>query len=502
MHQRTALIAVAAALSLGPASRAQAPVDVDHIANWPAPLFWQPAVHNTERANFRGRFQEQVIRPDAASLGKPATFVAMSPCRVVDTRFSTFPAGFGPPSFAAEQTRVIAVPSGPCSVPHNAVAYSLNIAVLPIPPGNPMRWLTAWDDGSPQPLASTLNDKAGLITSNSAVVPAGNAGAIDIFTKDPTDVIVDINGYYLPAADASANTIVGLGALASFSGGTGSNTAVGASALNADTTGPDNTAVGSNALLSNTTGSTNTAIGSAALPHNTTGNANTAIGVGALSKNTSGNSNTAIGDSALSQNTSGNGNTAIGYNALVSTTGSNNFAIGNNAGTGANGNWNVFIANQGVAGDTNLIRIGDANQTKIFMSGISGVTTGGAAVPVVVDGNGQLGTASSSRSTKQDIEDMGDTTSTLMSLHPVRFHYKAWGADSAMQYGLIAEDVAGVAPDLVARTPKGEIMTVFYDKVNAMVLNQVQEQQRLIDKQSTLIQQLESRIADLENRAK
>ena len=97
---------------------------------------------------------------------------------------------------------------------------------------------------------------------------------------------------------------------------------------------------------------------------------------------------------------------------------------------------------------------------------------------------------------------MGDTTETIMSLHPVQFHYKVDGPDSSMQYGLIAEDVAKVAPDLIERDTKGEILTVHYEKVNAMVLNQVQEQQRLIEKQNALIQQLESRIAELENRDK
>jgi hypothetical protein len=439
MHQRFTLFAtIAAALSLVSVSRAQTPVpDVYQISNWAAPLYWQPAVRDSEADFNSGRFRESSVRMTAATVrpASPAIFAAEPPCRVLDTRFPTAPptGPFGAPSFTAGETRQIAVPSAPCPVGSNAVAYSLNIAVVPKPPGSPMRFLTAWDSGT-KPNASTLNDKAGLITSNSAVVPAAPDGSILIYVTDATDVIVDINGYY-QASDSSSNT---------------------------------------------------------------------AIGGGALSKNTGGKNNTAIGYAALSLNTVGNDNTAIGVQALAAVTGSNNFAIGYNAGNQVTGgSQNVLIANQGTSADNGVIRIGDPlNQTKTFISGIHGVTTGGVAVPVVVDGNGQLGTHSSSRSTKQDIEEMGDTTRTIMSLHPVRFHYKAWGPDSEMQYGLVAEDVAEVAPDLVARTPQGEIMTVYYDKVNAMVLNQVQKQQRLIEKQNALIQQLESRIAELENRDK
>jgi hypothetical protein len=491
MHQSVTLLAtVAAALGAVSVSQAQTPVqNVDLISNWQAPLYWQPPVRNSEGAIHRGRIRESAVEPMAAAgsnLGLPAVFVAMTPCRIVETRVASYAPNYGPPAYQAGETRQYALPASPkcLGIPANAVAFSINVAVVPNPLGTPIRWLTIWDTGSPQPQATTLNDYSGIITSNSAVVPAGAGGSISVFVKDgPTDVLIDINGYYLPSADLARNTELGLNALA----------------INA---GTNNTAVGSDALVANTTGTTNTAVGSETMIQNTTGQGNTAIGVGTLAANTTGGQNTAIGNTALAHNTTGSANTAIGNGALAGlTSGDNNFAIGFHAGQLATGGtFNLFIANQGQAGDTNLTRIGDANQHEIFISGIHGVTTGGAAVPVLVDANGQLGTASSSRSTKQDIEDMGDTTGTIMSLHPVRFHYKAWGPDSEMQYGLIAEDVADVAPDLVARTPKGEIMTVYYDKVNAMVLNQVQEQHRLIEKQNTLIQQLESRIAELENR--
>jgi hypothetical protein len=487
MNQRSTLFAVVAAISVIPVSRAQAPVyNPDLVSNWPAPLYWQPPIHDSEGATHRGRIRESAVSMAAApGAGLPAVFVAMSPCRVIDTRVSN--GNFGSPAFAAGQTRSFAIPSNPTcpGIPVNAFAYSFNIGV--IPQAGTLAWLTAWDTGSPQPTAATLNDSAGTIIANAAIVPAGvPGGSINIFAHDPTHVIVDINGYYLPGADASGNTQLGVGALAL-----------------ATPAGPNNTAVGMNALGANTTGSTNTAIGDTALQSNTIGSGNTAIGQGALGQSTTGVQNTAIGVGALQHNNTGFNNTAIGFGALgASTSGHDNFGIGNAAGSlaGFNGNWNVFIANQGQATDSNLIRIGDSNQNRTFISGISGVSVSGVAVQV--DANGQLGVAASSRRFKQDIQDMGDTTSTIMNLHPVQFHYKANGPDSPMQYGLIAEDVAKVAPDLIERDSKGEIFTVHYEKVNAMVLNQVQEQQRLIEKQSALIQQLESRIAELEHRDK
>jgi hypothetical protein len=118
-------------------------------------------------------------------------------------------------------------------------------------------------------------------------------------------------------------------------------------------------------------------------------------------------------------------------------------------------------------------------QSQFFASGIRGITTGNPdAIPVVMDSKGQLGTASSSRRVKRDIEDMGDTTEAVLALRPVRFRYQAHGPDSPVQYGLIAEEVAEVAPELVARDKDGRIETVYYDKVNAMLLNEVQKLHR------------------------
>jgi hypothetical protein len=271
---------------------------------------------------------------------------------------------------------------------------------------------------------------------------------------------------------ADQNTAIGAGAL--LSNTTGSfNVAAGESALFFNTTGTLNVATGHSALLNNTTGSDNTANGSAALVFNTTGTGNTAIGEDALFKNTTGDQNTANGFFALWNNTTGLRNTAIGTKALFGNTiGSFNIAVGRSAGalltTGDN---NIDIGNFGIAGDSATIRIGAA-QTKTFIAGIRGVTTGIAnAIPVLVDTAGQLGTAGSSRRFKSEIKPMNNASEAVLGLRPVTFHYKSDTTDTP-QFGLIAEEVAAVNPDLVVRDKDGEIYTVRYDAVNAMLLNE------------------------------
>jgi hypothetical protein len=271
---------------------------------------------------------------------------------------------------------------------------------------------------------------------------------------------------------ADQNTAIGAGAL--LSNTTGSfNVATGESALFFNTTGTLNVATGDSALLNNTTGSDNTANGSAALVSNTTGTGNTAIGDDALFKNTTGDENTANGFFALWNNTTGLRNTAIGTKALFGNTiGSFNIAVGRGAGTLlTTGDSNIDIGNFGVAGESTTIRIG-ATQTKTFIAGIRGVTTGIAnAIPVLVDTAGQLGTAGSSRRFKSEIKPMNNASEAVLGLRPVTFHYKSDTTDTP-QFGLIAEEVAAVNPDLVVRDKDGEIYTVRYDAVNAMLLNE------------------------------
>jgi hypothetical protein len=346
----------------------------------------------------------------------------------------------------------------------------------------------------------------------------------------------------------SQNTADGYAAL--YSNTTGSyNTASGASALIVNTTGADNSAFGFSALTANTTGNANTATGHSALYHNTSGAQNTADGVFALLDNTAGTNNTAAGFSALSFNTTGLQNAAFGTFALYSNvTGTNNTAAGyealfknkggtqntalrvealySNAGsystavgyqalhhhtsgayngalgwksgfavtTGSN---TIDIDNQGQAGDSDTIRIGtQGTQTNTSIAGIYNNTAVSGLV-VVVDSTGQLGVAqASSERFKTAIVPMGSNTAKLAQLRPVTFKYKT-DPQSTLRYGLIAEEVAKVYPELVIRNESGRIDGVRYDELAPMLLNEVQQQQRKVAVQSDTIASMQHQLTEI-----
>jgi hypothetical protein len=232
-------------------------------------------------------------------------------------------------------------------------------------------------------------------------------------------------------------------------------------------------------------------VGAGALASNGGGNFNNAFGRGALSSHSSGDGNVAVGDSALANHTTGTSNTAIGNSTLVNaTTGDFNIALGLFAGQNITGNNNIDIGNGGVAADSNTIRIGNGSHTQAFIAGTFGVTTGGPAIPVLIDAGGQLGTVSSSRRFKREIESMDSASEAILALKPVTFHYKSDTKDTP-QFGLIAEEVAQVNPDLVVRDKNGEIYTVRYDAVNAMLLNEFLKEHRTVQEQKATIAQLE-----------
>src|SRR6266540_955516 len=291
------------------------------------------------------------------------------------------------------------------------------------------------------------------------------------------------------------NTAIGAQALQANTIGS-SNTANGASALFSNTTGFANTATGITALALNTTGGFNTATGAGALNLNTTGGSNTASGYFALFSNTTGSNNTANGFNALNSNTTGNNNTAIGIDALVSnTTGSTNIALGFLAGvnltTGSN---NIYIGTSGgSSGESAKIRIGtQGTQTATFIAGISGVTVPGG-VGVIVGTNGKLGTTTSSARYKDNIEPMDKASEVIHSLQPVTFRYKhELDPAASPQFGLVAEEVAKVHPDLVARDEEGKPYTVRYEAVNAMLLNEFLKEHRRIDEQARQVQEQEA----------
>jgi hypothetical protein len=297
------------------------------------------------------------------------------------------------------------------------------------------------------------------------------------------------------------NTAIGYRTLLSLTTGS-ENTATGSGALFSNTTGIRNTANGFSALESNTTGQANTANGVEALFSNTTGTDNTANGVDALEANTTGSYNTADGLRALFSNTTGHNNTAEGFQALATnTTGSSNIAFGTNAGQFTTGSNNIDIGNQGVAGESNAIRIGKAGtQTATFISGIFGATIA-SGVQVIIGSGGHLGTVTSSARFKEAIKPMDKASEAILALKPVTFRYKhELDPEGIPQFGLVAEQVEEVNPDLVVRDAEGKVYTVRYEAVNAMLLNEFLKQHRTVQEQKATIAQLrqdfQSRLAE------
>src|SRR5437588_169773 len=259
-----------------------------------------------------------------------------------------------------------------------------------------------------------------------------------------------------------------------------------------------NTAEGEDALLSLTLGFSNTAIGYHALYSNTTGGNNTALGFDALLSNTNSSDNTAVGCDALLSNTTGFGNTANGlYSRQNNTTGSNNIALGSFAGTNLTiGDNNIDVGNAGVSAEANTIRIGTAGtQTNAYMSGIY-QTTVARGLAVVIDSTGHLGTKGSSERFKDAIKPMDEASEAIHALKPVTFHYKKdLDPEGIPQFGLVAEEVAKVNPDLVARDDQGKIYTVRYDAVNAMLLNEFLKEHRTVQELKSNAAKQEATIA-------
>jgi hypothetical protein len=341
----------------------------------------------------------------------------------------------------------------------------------------------------------------GLSPTRRAVTPAPDGGYPGQNTAEGTNALFSLTtGFYNTAigfealytnTSAPYNTAVGANALYSNTDGF-DNVANGAFALYSNTIGIRNMANGVFALGANTTGFDNTATGSFALSSNT-GSNNTATGSSALYNNTTGNLNTATGQAALYNNTTGSGNTASGEGALFSNeTGSSNIALGFQAGFNlTTGDNNIDIGNGGVAAEANTIRIGtQGTQTSTFIAGVSGTTVAKSAA-VFVDGNGHLGTKTSSQRFKENIKPMDKASEAILALKPVTFRYKPEvDPERAPQFGLVAEEVEKVNPDLVARDAKGEVYTVRYDAVHAMLLNEfLKERGKVQALEATAIQQ-------------
>ena len=371
-----------------------------------------------------------------------------------------------------------------------------------------------------------------------AVTPAPDGGYPNNNTAEGTDALFNLttgsdntaNGFEALFSNATGfqNTATGSQALLNNTGN--NNTALGFQALLSNTTGIDNVASGVHALLNNTTGNNNTANGVNVLESNTTGSANTACGWEALRSNTTGGANTVSGFNALLNNTTGyqntatgsaalatnmtganntangvdalyhnngNNNTATGFGALqFNTAGSSNLALGFNAGskltTGSN---NIDIGNVGVAGEAAKIRIGTVGTQKAaFVAGISGVTVA-SGVGVIINTNGQLGTVVSSARFKEAIKPMDRASEAILALKPVTFRYKhELDPEGIPQFGLVAEQVEKVNPDLVVRDEDGKVTTVRYEAVNAMLLNEFLKEHRKVQEQATTIAEMKKQI--------
>ena len=285
------------------------------------------------------------------------------------------------------------------------------------------------------------------------------------------------------------NTASGVNAL--YNNTASYNTATGYQAMESNTTGRNNSAHGLNALNLNTSGSSNAANGAYALYNNRSASNNSAQGYKALYSNMTGTQNTADGEVALYKNTSGNNNSALGVFALYNnTTGAGNIALGYEAGTQlTTGSNNIEIGNLGVAGEAGTIRVGTkGTQTNTYVAGISGTTVAGG-IAVIVDTNGHLGTTTSSARYKDDIQPMDKASEAILSLQPVTFHYKKeLDPEGIAQFGLVAEEVEKVNPDLTVRDDKGKPYSVRYEAVNAMLLNEFLKEHRNVEEQACINQ--------------
>lgn len=355
----------------------------------------------------------------------------------------------------------------------------------------------------PAPTIPAAALAAGAVTTTT--IANGTIAAVDVRT---TEIQRRVSGVCAPGT--FVQSVAESGFLTCTGGSARTNAAVGSSALAALSTGSWNTAAGVEALLRNTSGDANTAVGFATLTSNTTGGGNTGLGYGVMLSATTGSQNTAIGTNALFRLTTGidnvavgslaltnvtatANNVAVGRAALQNATGSGNTALGDRAGiVVTSGSNNILIGHVGQASDAAVTRLGTpGTQTKAYVAGVRGVTTATAAIPVLVGTDGQLGTVSSSRRFKQDIADMGDFSARLAALRPVTFRYTQPAADGTrpLDFGLVAEEVAEVFPELAVRGADGQIETVAYHKLPALLLNELQRQQRVID---ALVQRLQT----------
>ena len=343
--------------------------------------------------------------------------------------------------------------------------------------------------------SGNVNAKGGYQIGSSSVLSIGSAADSNLFL----------------GVGAGANNVAGSGLVNTFSG---------YQAGYSNTTGFSNTFSGYQAGYSNTTGDWNTFSGLLAGGSNTSGSFNTFTGLDAGYGNTTGVGNTFYGGETGEGNFTGSDNTFYGGAAGYQNNGSYNTFIGNFAGyNNTTGDQDIYIGNLGASSGTesNALRLGfpystdsstcgfsqppPCGQNVTYIAGIYGSTSSGG-IPVYINANGQLGTLTSSRRFKEQVRDMGDSTNRLMKLRPVTFFYKPQYDDGShtLQYGLIAEEVAKVYPDMVAYDKDGQPYTVKYQYLAPMLLNELQKQHVVVAAQQTVIQIQQEQIAEMQQR--
>ncbi|MGB8367414.1 MAG: tail fiber domain-containing protein, partial [Candidatus Babeliales bacterium] len=327
----------------------------------------------------------------------------------------------------------------------------------------------------------------------------------NIFMNDSTSTVGNIykNGVQFIHNFGAANAFVGKGA-GNFTMTGSDNSGFGVNAFASNTTGTTNSAFGRDVLTANIDGDSNSGFGQRALADNTSGDNNVGMGASALELNTSGSGNVAVGRAAVSSNETGLDNTGVGDLALAQAEGNSNIAVGRSAGFMlTSGDDNIYIGSDAGAGvESGQIRIGTSgDQTDCYIQGIFGATFSVGGLMVSVDSDGKLGTMPSSKRFKTNIIDMDTASDGLMDLRPVQFTYKNDAKDS-LHYGLIAEEVEQVYPELVVRDKVGETYSVRYYELPVMLLNELQKDRETIKLLQNTIKDLVARIITLEEKTK
>ena len=455
LYQTIAILALLPSMLIGQMRPNQDPVVLKH---WTAPPYWQ--LSESER-NVAG------LTPRVQSPANSLVFVGMTPCRVVDTRSGQgFPGAFGPPSLAAGASRTFPVQSSAsCTIPSIAQAYSFNIAAVP---STPTGFITAYPTGQPLPLAAALVWSQGAITSNATIVPGGTSGSIDVFTNSATDIVIDINGYYAPQTGVTlAQGTAGAPPL-SFSGEPGTGIfSSGANALNFATGGANRMTIDSNGFI---TVNSNIPGSFPAVPSITIGNppsGNAAIFLGA-------DATRALEIAWLDPNF-----------ARITTLGGRPLALQDEGGS------------VGVGTDTprDLLEVNGELRVADCVKNAAGTQI--------------AGTCPSDERLKTNIEPFAPLLPQLVRLQPVHFdwrtvEYPDYHFGTSRSYGLIAQDVEQVFPELVSRDKNG-FEAVNYSELPLLLLQAIRDlnaENKSIQEQRKLeVQQnrnLESRIAALE----